>query len=99
MPAAARISDFHSCPLQSPAVVPIPHVGGPIAGPGVPTVRIGGAFAAVAGDIATCVGPPDSIARGSASVRIGGRPAARQGDPTAHGGLIAAGLPTVRIGG
>jgi uncharacterized Zn-binding protein involved in type VI secretion len=27
------------------------------------------------------------------------RPAARQGDPTAHGGVIAAGCPTVLIGG
>ena len=28
-----------------------------------------------------------------------GRPAARQGDLTAHGGVIAVGLPTVLIGG
>lgn len=99
MPAAARISDFHSCPLQTPAVVPIPHVGGPIVGPGVPTVRIGGIPAAVVGDVAVCVGPPDSIAAGSTTVRIGGRPATRQGDASAHGGTITAGLPTVQIGG
>ncbi|WP_147114400.1 PAAR domain-containing protein [Tateyamaria sp. syn59] len=99
MPPAARITDFHSCPLQTPAVVPVPHVGGPIAGPGVPTVRIGGMVAAVVGDTAICVGPPDAIASGSTTVRIGGRPAARQGDPTIHGGQIAVGLPTVQIGG
>ncbi len=99
MPPAARVTDFHSCPMQTPAVVPVPHVGGPIIGPGMPTVRIGGQPAAVAGDVATCVGPPDVIVGGSATVRIGGRPAARAGDATAHGGLIAAGLPTVRIGG
>jgi len=97
MPPAARISDFHTCPLQSPG--PVPHVGGPITGPGVPTVRIGGMPAAVVGDIATCVGPPDTILGGSATVRIGGRPAARMGDATAHGGTITVGLPTVQIGG
>jgi len=32
-------------------------------------------------------------------VLIGGQPAARMGDTTAHGGTIAAGCPTVLIGG
>jgi uncharacterized Zn-binding protein involved in type VI secretion len=45
------------------------------------------------------VGPPDSVLKGSSSVLIGGKPAARMGDTTAHGGSIAAGLPTVLIGG
>ncbi len=49
--------------------------------------------------MATCVGPPDTIAKGSATVLIGGPPAARMGDNTAHGGVIVAGLPTVMIGG
>jgi uncharacterized Zn-binding protein involved in type VI secretion len=30
---------------------------------------------------------------------IGGLPAARQGDMTAHGGVIVIGFPTVMIGG
>lgn len=47
----------------------------------------------------TCVGPPDVIAMGSATVLIGGMPAARMGDMTAHGGSIVMGLPTVLIGG
>jgi uncharacterized Zn-binding protein involved in type VI secretion len=55
--------------------------------------------AALVGDLATCVGPPDSIVRGSATVLIGGRPAARMGDQTAHGGTIVLGFPTVLIGG
>jgi uncharacterized Zn-binding protein involved in type VI secretion len=55
--------------------------------------------AAVVGDSCTCVGPPDSIVKGSASVLIGGKPAARIGDTTAHGGAIAAGCPIVIIGG
>jgi uncharacterized Zn-binding protein involved in type VI secretion len=55
--------------------------------------------AAVIGDMVTCVGPPDTIAKGSATVMIGGKPAARMGDQTAHGGVIVSGAPTVIIGG
>jgi uncharacterized Zn-binding protein involved in type VI secretion len=68
-------------------------------GPGAPTVLIGKMPAAVLGDTCTCVGPPDSIAKGSATVTICGKPAARMGDTTAHGGTIALGCPTVMIGG
>ena len=86
--------------MQTPAFPsPIPHVGGPVVGPGVPTVLIGSMPAAVAGDSCTCVGPPDTIAMGSATVMIGGKPAARMGDTTVHGGSIAVGCPTVTIGG
>lgn len=99
MPPAARLTDMHTCPMQTPGLPPIPHVGGPIVGPGVPTVLIGGLPAAVMGDMVICVGPPDSIVKGSATVMIGGRPAARMGDPTAHGGTIVLGYPTVMIGG
>ncbi|MBC6993252.1 PAAR domain-containing protein [Neolewinella lacunae] len=97
MPPAARIGDFHTCPLQTPGTPPVPHVGGPVIGPGVATVLIGGMPAAVVGDSLTCVGPPDSIIAGSGSVLIGGMPAARQGDSTAHGGSIAVGFTTVLI--
>ena len=55
--------------------------------------------AARVGDKAVCTGPPDTIAVGSSSVMIGGKPAARMGDTTAHGGTITAGEPTVLIGG
>ena len=100
MPPAARITDMHTCPMQTPAFPsPIPHVGGPVVGPGGPNVLIGNMPAAVVGDMCTCVGPPDTIVKGSSSVFIGGRPAARMGDSTAHGGTIVAGLPTVMIGG
>ncbi len=99
MPAAARLADFHVCPMTTPGMVPIPHVGGPIVGPGEPTVLIGGLPAAKMGDALVCVGPPDSIATGSATVLIGGMPAARLGDTTAHGGTIVAGALTVIIGG
>ncbi len=99
MPPAARLTDMHTCPQVTPGLPPIPHVGGPVLGPGVPTVLIGKLPAAVLGDLATCVGPPDSIVQGSATVLIGGKPAARLGDATAHGGTIVLGLPTVMIGG
>ncbi len=99
MPPAARVGDMHMCPMVTPGVPPVPHVGGPILPPCCPTVLIGGVFAARAGDLAVCVGPPDVIAMGSTTVLIGGQPAARMGDPTAHGGMIAVGCPTVMIGG
>jgi len=95
---AARIGDMHTCPMVTPGLPPIPHVGGPVTGPGVPTVLIGGVPAAVVGDMCTCVGPPDSIIMGSTGVLIGGKPAARIGDPTAHGGIIILGYQTVLIG-
>jgi uncharacterized Zn-binding protein involved in type VI secretion len=96
MPPAARITDMHTCPMVTGVV---PHVGGPILPPGCPTVLIGGMPAARVGDMATCVGPPDTIAKGSATVLIGNMPAARLGDNTAHGGVIVLGCPTVMIGG
>ena len=97
MPQAARIGDMHVCPMVTPGLPPIPHVGGPIT-MGCPTVLIGGMPAARVGDMATCVGPPDAIAMGSPTVLIGYMPAARVGDSTTHGGTIAMGCPTVIIG-
>ncbi len=96
---AARAGDMHVCPMVTPGVPPIPHVGGPILPPGCPTVLIGMMPAARVSDMATCVGPPDVIAKGSMTVLIGGLPSARMGDLTAHGGSIVMGYPTVMIGG
>ncbi len=97
MPPAARLSDLHTCPAVNPGGAP--HVGGPIVGPGVPTVLVGGMPAAVLGDTVTCAGPPAKIAQASATVTLGGKPAARIGDATSHGGSVSVGLPTVLIGG
>jgi uncharacterized Zn-binding protein involved in type VI secretion len=99
MPMAARLTDMHICPMITPGLPPIPHVGGPIVSPGAPTVLIGGMPASVVGDMCVCVGPPDAVAMGSTTVLIGGMPAARMGDPTVHGGSIVLGCPTVMIGG
>lgn len=91
---AARITDMHVCPKKTGKV---PHVGGPIV-VGSPDVIIGGMPAARVGDMAVCVGPPDTIASGSSGVFINNKPAARMGDSTAHGGKIVTGFPTVLIG-
>jgi uncharacterized Zn-binding protein involved in type VI secretion len=98
MSLAARVSDMHVCPMVTPGVPPVPHVGGPILPVGCPTVLIGGMPAARVGDMCMCVGPPDAIVMGSMTVLIGGMPAARMGDPTIHGGTIVLGCPTVLIG-
>ena len=95
---AARVGDMHLCPMVTPAIPPVPHVGGPILPPGGINVLIGGLPAATVGGMCTCVGPPDIIVRGSFTVLIGGRPAARMGDNTLHGGIITIGCPTVLIG-
>ena len=62
MKAAARVSDPHVCPMLTPGVPPIPHVGGPVLPPGVPTVLIGNLPAATVGNKCLCVGAPGSIA-------------------------------------
>lgn len=67
---AARMGDMHTCPMVTPGVPPIPHVGGPIT-MGSATVLIGNQPAARMGDMATCVGPPDAIVAGCPTVIIG----------------------------
>ncbi|MBY6047236.1 PAAR domain-containing protein [Vannielia litorea] len=95
---AARLTDFHVCPLVTPGVPPIPHVGGPI----LPTCSINVLTCnmpqARLTDKALCVGPPDVIVFGSPLVLVNNLPAARLGDPCAHGGAITTGCPTVLIG-
>ena len=93
---ASRITDMHVCPMVT---VLVPHVGGPIVAPSAPTVLIGMLPAAGLGSMCVCVGPPDVIVKGSMTVMVGGRPVARMGDLTAHGGTIVLGCPTVLIGG
>lgn len=93
MPPLARLTDLHTCPMTTG---PVPHVGGPITGPGCPNVLIGGMPAACMGDMATCVGPPDAIVGGNPKILIGGRPAAFMGSATAHGGVVTVGCPTVQ---
>lgn len=98
MPPAARLTDPHVCPMVTPGLPPIPHVGGPITGPGARKTFIAGLPAARVGDKLMCVGPPDTIVLGSFTCLIEGKPAARMGDQCAHGGRIVMGFPTVQIG-
>jgi uncharacterized Zn-binding protein involved in type VI secretion len=86
---------MHVCPMVTGLV---PHVGGPILPPGAPTVLIDFLPAATVTSMATCVGPPDVIVMGSTGVLINYLPAARLGDPTAHGGVIVLGSMTCIIG-
>ena len=93
---AARITDMHVCPMVTGI---IPHIGGPIVAPSSPMILIGNMPVAGLGSLCTCVGPPDTILRGSFTVLGGNRPIARLGDNTAHGGFVVSGFPTVLIGG
>ena len=95
MPPASRITDMHTCPMVTGVV---PHVGGPII-TGAPTVITSFMPQARITDKAVCVGPPDIIVKGSATVLAENFLAARIGDNTAHGGVIVTGCPTVLIGG
>lgn len=91
---ASRIGDWHKCPVCDPK----PHVGGPVVGPGCPTVLIGGQPAAAAGDVCTCVGPPDAISEGCPTVLVGNRPIAFKGAKTSHGGSLMQGEKSVTVG-
>jgi uncharacterized Zn-binding protein involved in type VI secretion len=86
---AARVGDFHGCPV---------HGGGPVLGPGAPDVLIGNQIAARKGDLCTCPVGPDAILDGSPTVLIGNQAAARLTERCAHGGVVAVGFPTVLIG-
>ena len=96
MPDAARVTDFHSCPMFDG---PKPHLGGPILPPCAPTVQTGFFPQARISDLATCASAPDVIAQGSTTVWVIGLFAARMMDQTVHGGKIMVGFPTVEIGG
>jgi len=87
MPPAARVTDGHVCPG---------HPGGPVSS-GASNVLIGHQPAARVGDPLHCAGH-DVIAQGASNVLVAHRQAARLGDPTVHGGMVAAGCPTVLIG-
>lgn len=95
MKPAATLGSMHVCPMCSGTV---PHVGGPVMGPGIPTVLINGKPAAVMGDKCTCVGPPDTIIKGNPMVLVDGKPMVCMGDMTAHGGSIVVGEPNILVG-
>jgi uncharacterized Zn-binding protein involved in type VI secretion len=95
---ASHITDMHVCALFTG---PVPHVGGPVIGPGAVTVLASYLPASKMGDMAICVGPPDTLLKGSATVFVTGMPWVRLGiDPTVHGGtVVGPGAPTIIVGG
>ncbi len=96
---AARLTDMHTCPMVTPGVPPIPHVGGPIV-MGSPNVLTVGLPQARVGDPCVCVGPPDTLVKGSTTVLVNSLPAIRITDLSAHGGTVASvSQATVMIGG
>lgn len=91
MPASV-LGDMHVCPMVTPGVPPIPHVGGPVSMPGAPTVLIANRPATTMGCICVCVGPPDSVIKGAPNVIFGaaGAGAASSGGGGGGGGAAAA---------
>ncbi len=92
---AATIGSMHTCPMVTGYV---PHVGGPVTGPGAPGVTVNGVPVSIVGDVCTCVGPPDTITQGCPGVTINGTPVAIVSSMTAHGGVITVGSPGVKVG-
>lgn len=90
----ATIGSMHLCPMCTGTV---PHVGGPVSGPGAPNVLVNNKPVALMGDMCVCVGPPDVIAQGHPLVKVNGVPVVCVGDLTAHGGAVTVGEPTVMI--
>lgn len=87
MPGAVRIGDMRICKEKEGN---IPHVGGPVGpSPTVSSVTINGLPAAVVGDSAVCVGRPDKIVTGIASIEIEGKPVADSSASTEHGSRFA----------
>lgn len=91
----AVLGSYHSCPAKTGKD---PHEGGPTLAT-ASNITVAGLPIACVGDKLVCLGPPDTITEGSATVSANGRAIARIGDGTAHGGTILAGNPTVLVGG
>lgn len=102
--AAARNSDMHLCPKpRTPPPTPPPiHGPGKIQAAGAAKVFVNGKAAAVEGDTCQCTAEPgNSVKKGSSTVSIGSKKAARLMDFTSHmvGGSITSGSSNVFIGG
>ena len=90
---AARLGDMHVCPMVT-GVVPQSVGRARRWGRRSADRRHAGACM---GDMAVCVGPPDTIVLGSFKVLANNKPIARMGDMTAHGGSIVLGCFTVLV--
>jgi len=96
MPPAAKA--MHTCPLSEPPTPTLHNSAGQQIIPGGQTkVFIDGQIAIVAQDTCVCLGAPNQVVGGSSKVFFQNKPAARQGDSTAHGGSIIQGSAKVFI--
>lgn len=84
----------HICPMVTGVV---PHIGGPIVGPGCSGVLVDGIPVSLMGDTCVCSGPPDVIVQGYPGVLADGVPVVVQNSMTAHGGIIPMGIVGVTI--
>ena len=99
MPGVLRAGiDNHVCPKAEGAV---PHVGGPAGAPvppAVTTVLVNGTPIITQGDAAFCVGPPDKVVAGIATVKAGGKLVADASAATEHGGRFVTSSTNVKVG-
>lgn len=93
---AVRVGDVQPCPAKKPQE----HGDATVTG-GNAQVLIEAQPAAYVGSSIVCAGDPaqNAVAQGAATVLIGGKPAARHGDLTLHGGTLTATQGTVLVGG
>lgn len=89
MQPAATIGCNHTCPIPK-------HPGGPVT-MGSQDVLVEKKGVCRQSDQLVCEGT-DTVLKGSLTVFVNGLPAARMGDPTAHGGVIVQGASSVFIG-
>lgn len=84
----------HVCPMVTGY---IPHIGGPIVGPGCSGVLVDGTPVSIMGDTCICYGPPDVVVQGYPGVLVDGTPVVVQNCMTAHGGIIPMGVAGVTV--
>ena len=88
------LSSMHTCPLVNAM---IPHVGGPIIGPGCIGILANGMPISVMGDQCVCTGPPDVVIEGCPGVLANGMPITLMGSKTAHGGVVVQGVVGITV--
>ena len=94
MQQVVTINTNHICPMVTGVV---PHVGGPIVGPGNVGILVDGIPVSVIGDTCVCSGPPDVVVQGYPGVLADGIPITVQNCMTAHGGIIPMGVVGVVV--
>jgi uncharacterized Zn-binding protein involved in type VI secretion len=94
---ASRIGDMHVCPMVTPGLPPIPHVGGPFV-LGSPTVLVGEMPQSRVTDMLVCVGPPDQAVLGCLTVLVGMAGGAGAAGAGAGAAAMGVAVPTPAAG-